>query len=174
MIPGILFSCANKMEEVEKIIHTENKPIKTAKEVSLIYSERAKAQVKINAPVMEEYVDEDDNYIEMPEGMEVLFFDSLMHVKSRLTAKYSIHKVSEKVMEAYNDVEVVNENGEQLNTEKLIWKQDSAKIYSDKMVKITTKDEIILGEGMEAEQDFTEYKIHRIKGIINIEEDSIH
>jgi len=53
----------------------------------------------------------------------------------------------------------------------LIWLQDSSKIYTDEFVKITTADEIIMGEGMEANQDFTKWKIHKIKGIINIKEE---
>ena len=48
--------------------------------------------------------------------------------------------------------------------------EDSSKIYSDEFVKITTEDEIIMGEGMEANQDFTKWKIHKIKGVINVEE----
>lgn len=62
--------------------------------------------------------------------------------------------------------------GEKLNTEHLIWNEDSAKIYTDEFVKITTTDEIIMGEGMEANQDFSKWKIYKIRGTINVKEES--
>ena len=75
-------------------------------------------------------------------------------------------------MEAKDDVVVVNDKGEVLNTEHLIWLKDSAKIYTEEFVKFTTEDEIIMGDGMEANQDFTKWKIYNITGIINIKEES--
>ena len=107
----------------------------------------------------------------MTEGIKVLFYDSLLNVASTLTSNYAIQQVSKKIMEAKNNVVVINDKGEKLNTEHLIWNEDSSKIYSDVFVKITTKEEIIMGEGMEANQDFSKWKIYKIKGTINIKED---
>ena len=63
---------------------------------------------------------------------------------------------------------VVNEKGEQLNTEHLVWDEKQEKLLSDEFVKITTKDEIIFGNGFEANQDFSKYRIFKIKGTISI------
>lgn len=63
---------------------------------------------------------------------------------------------------------MVNEKNEKLNTEHLIWNERTKKIYSDDFVKITTPDEIIFGNGFEADQDFSRYKIMKIKGTINL------
>lgn len=144
-------------------------PIRTASNVEFIYSESATVKIKVKAPKMEEYGGE-KNYMEMTEGIEVLFYDSVQKVSTTLTANYAINRIAENVMEAQNDVVVVNEKGEKLNTEKLFWVQDSAKIYSDDFVKITTADEVITGEGLEATEDFSKYKIKKIKGIINIKD----
>ena len=121
---------------------------------------------------MEEYGEDKNKYMEMTEGIKVLFYDSLLNIASTLTSNYAIHRVSENIMEAKDDVVVVNDKGEVLNTEHLIWLKDSAKIYTEEFVKITTEDEIIMGDGMEANQDFTKWKIYNITGIINIKEES--
>lgn len=71
-------------------------------------------------------------------------------------------------MEARKNVSVINQKGERLNTEHLVWDERSEKLTSDEFVKITTKDEIIFGNGFEANQDFTKYKIFNIKGTISI------
>lgn len=169
-IIGILYSCKNDIDEVNALTSTGKEPIRTGKNVELIYSEKATAKIKVKAPEMEEYAGE-KNYMEMPAGIEVFFYDSLQKVTTTLTANYAINWISENKMEAKNDVVVVNEKGEKLNTEHLVWLQDSSKIYSDEFVKITTADEILMGDGLEANEDFTKYKILKIKGIINLKEE---
>lgn len=169
-IIGILYSCKNDLEEVNALTAKTNQPIRTGKNIELIYSEKATAKIKVKAPQMREFAGE-KNYMEMPIGIEVFFYDSLQKVSTTLTANYAINWISEHKMEAKNDVVVVNEKGEQLNTEHLVWMQDSAKIYSDQFVKITTADEILMGDGLEANEDFTKYKILKIKGIINLKEE---
>lgn len=169
---GILCSCENDVKEIESLSKKKNEPISRGKDVELIYSEKSNVKINITAPIMEEYGLEEDKYMEMKEGIKVLFYDSLMNVSSTLTANYAINKVAKKIMEAKDDVVVVNDKGEVLHTEHLVWLQDSSKIYTDEFVKIQTEDEIIMGEGMEANQDFTKWSIKKIKGIINIKEES--
>ncbi|HIN39145.1 MAG TPA: LPS export ABC transporter periplasmic protein LptC, partial [Flavobacteriales bacterium] len=84
-------------------------------------------------------------------------------------ANYAISYEKKGTMEAKGNVVLINEIGEKLNTEYLIWNQKEAKIFSDKFVKITTKDEIIMGEGFESNESFTNFKIHHIKGTILVE-----
>lgn len=168
---GILCSCENDVKEIESLSLKKNEPLSRGKNIALIYSEKSNVKINITAPLMEEFGLEEDKYMEMKEGIKVLFYDSLMNVSSTLTANYAINRVADKIMEAKDDVVVVNDKGEVLHTEHLVWMQDSSKIYTHEFVKITTVDEIIMGEGMEANQDFTKWKIHKIKGIINLKEE---
>ena len=73
-------------------------------------------------------------------------------------------------MEAKRNVVVVNEKGEKLNTEHLIWEEEGDRITSDAFVKITTADEILMGEGLESNQSFTKYRIKKIKGTIRLKD----
>jgi LPS export ABC transporter protein LptC len=171
LVFGILCSCENDLEEINALIQKDNVPLSVGKHVEIIYSEEANVKIKIVAPLIEEYGVAENKYREMTEGVKVVYYDSLLNVASTLTANYAIHKVSEKIMEAKNDVVVINDKGEILNTEHLIWREDSSKIYTYKFVKITTADEIIIGDGMEANQDFTDWKIFNIKGEINVKEE---
>ena len=65
---------------------------------------------------------------------------------------------------------VVNKKGEQLNTEELVWNQKLDKFYTDKKVKITTApNQVMYGEGLEANADFSWYKINNLKGNIAVD-----
>ena len=66
------------------------------------------------------------------------------------------------------NVVVINEKGNQLNTEHLVWDEKQQKLLSNEFVKITTPDEIMYGTGFEANQDFSKYRIFNIKGTISL------
>lgn len=61
---------------------------------------------------------------------------------------------------------------ETLMSEELYWDTRKKKIYTEKFVKIKTPKYILTGVGLEANQDFTEYKILKPKGKIYIEDET--
>jgi LPS export ABC transporter protein LptC len=172
---GILFSgCANDPQELQALAAKRKQlPAETAREIEILYSENGRTKIKLNAPLLDRFVG-DDPYLEFPEGVHVIFFDTLMNPETSLKANYAINREAEKIMEARSNVIVINEKGEILNTEHLIWDQKNEKIHTKEFVKITTADEIIMGEGMEADQQFTKYKINKIRGTINIRDNEDH
>lgn len=147
-------------------------PDQSAKNVSIVYSQNGKSTLQLDAPVLNQYGGEEP-YNEMPQGVHVIVFDSNRNVSSELTSNYAIERSYNGTMEAKNDVVVVNEKGEQLNTEHLVWNQKTGEITSDVFVKITTKEQIIMGDGLISNQDFTDYKILKPRGIINIDNDKM-
>ena len=158
------------MEKVKLITAKTKAPSETASNIDILYSDSAKVKVKVFAKKMDHYIT-DDPYLEMPEGIKVEFYDDTMHITSHLTANYAIKHEKTNLIEARNNVIVVNEKGEQLNTERLLWDENTERIYSPDFVKITTPDEVIYGNGFESNQTFTKYKILDIKGTISVKND---
>jgi LPS export ABC transporter protein LptC len=170
LLMSVFFACENDPEEVEKYNQEEVFPVQSGKDVEILYSTKGRVKFKLMAPVLDQYTGEKP-YREMPEGVHIQVYDSMMQLTSELTANYAIDKEYEELMEAKEDVVVINNKGEKLNTEHLIWNQKTDKITSDVFVKITTEDQILMGEGLIANPDFTEYKILKPKGVINIDDD---
>ena len=164
----ILFSCENDIERIKVITSKTHTPAESAEEAILIYSDSSRVKVKLNAPKIDRYVGT-NSYLELPNGIEVIFYNERMQIQSRLTADYAIRFEKQGKMEAKGNVVLVNELGETLNTEHLFWNEHTGKIYSYEFVKITTADEIIMGDGFESNQNFTKFKIKKIKGTINLE-----
>lgn len=160
-------SCENDLEKVKLYGKGRELPVESGLHIKILYSDSARVQVEVNAPVLDRY-ESDNPYVEMPKGLRAFFYNDRMEVKSRLSADYGIRYERQQRMEARKNVVVVNEKGEQLNTEHLVWDEKEEKLRSDEFVKITTKDEIIFGNGFEANQDFSKYRIFKIKGTISI------
>lgn len=170
LFPVLLSGCENDLEKVNLVTGKDVLPVESSSGLTILYSDSGKVKVKISALEMNRFAT-DSPYTELPKGVKVEFFDQNLKVSSTLTSNHAIRKDREFITEARGDVIVVNEKGEKLNTELLIWDERTSKIFSSEFVKISTPDKIIFGNGFEANQDFTNYKIFNIKGTITIDKD---
>jgi LPS export ABC transporter protein LptC len=166
----VIYSCENDIKTINIVGNKDNEPIETALDVTTYYSDSGRITVEVQAPQLDRYEGEKP-YVEMIKGVKVFFYDSAMNVKSKLTANYAINYEKDKLMEAKNDVVVVNEKQEQMNTEHLVWDQKKAVIYSEKFVKINTGKSIIWGEGMNSDERFDKWTVLKVKGTFTIDED---
>ena len=165
----------NSLAEIDSLnLESEELPISTSNNVVLQYSDSGKVKIILKAPVLEKYKNQGEApYDLLPEGLVIEFIDSLGNVEAKVMSKYAIHYPKKELLILSNDVQIFNIEGDKLNSEYMTWDAKSKKIKSDDFVKITTADEIIYGDGFEANQDFTNYKINHIKGIIAIEDESV-
>jgi LPS export ABC transporter protein LptC len=160
-------SCENDLEKVKLYERGKPGPVETASNIKILYSDSAKIKVEVTALKLDRY-EAEEPYTEMPKGIQAIFYDKSMSITSRLKADYGIRYDRAMRMEARHNVVIVNVRGEQLNTEHLVWDERTKKLHSDGFVKITTADEVIFGNGFEANQDFSQYRIFNIKGIISV------
>ncbi len=168
-------ACENDIDVVNSITSEAEKklPVQSSKNVEFIYSDSAIVRARLKAPQIDRY-DGTKPYLELPLGMNIVFFQESKKEQTNLTANYGIgyyqgNEVMEK-MEAKGNVIVINEKGEKLNTEQLTWNTITRRIYTDAFVKITTKDQVICGTGMEANQDFSDYEIKNVTGTFDIKD----
>jgi LPS export ABC transporter protein LptC len=145
-----------------------NLPLETGKNVYITYTDSGLVKVKVFAPLIERYAKDEKQETIMQKGITAYFYGKNEKVESYLKSKYAIRYDQKKKMIARNNVILVNNKGDTLSTEELIWDEYNQRISSDKFVKITTKDEIITGDGFESNTEFTKYKIYHIRGIISL------
>jgi LPS export ABC transporter protein LptC len=142
-------------------------PTEVATGVEVIYSDSAVIKAKLNTPKMIRYIS-NDPVMEMPNGLNVLFYDKAFNVNSKLRSNYGIRYVVKHLTILRGNVVVVNAKGDTMNTEELVWHEDKDKRVSDHFVKVKTKDEIILAQGFESDLNFTHYTFYKIKGTIKV------
>lgn len=170
----VLTSCETNRSEVMAMEQKKIMPSQTGKDITMLYTDSTFLKVRLEAPQMVMY---DKGTKEpmtiMPKGLYVVFFDDKGKQSTTLKANYGIRYEVSKRMEAKYDVEVVNVTGEKLNTEHLVWDENTKQITSDAFVKITTAKEIIMGKGLRSNQDFTQYEILEITGTIQVEDNQL-
>ncbi|MBL7811987.1 MAG: LPS export ABC transporter periplasmic protein LptC [Bacteroidetes bacterium] len=165
----LLTSCNNlktdtyRSKRKDSIATREN-----AENVTIEYTDSGLLRARIQSKLMVAVKHVREPYIEMPKGVEACFFDPDGTVASYLSAEYGISYQEKKMVLLRRNVQVMNVKGERLNTEELIWDQNSGRIRTDKFVRINTRDQIIMGEGMESNQSFTDWEILNVRGTINV------
>lgn len=169
---GMMFiSCETNRDEVMAIGNKTILPSETGKDITMMYSDSGLLKIRLQAPIMQVFdKDVKEKMTLLPKGLFVVFYDEKGKESTTLKADYGVRYDQSKRMEVKYGVEVVNVNGEKLNTEHLVWDEQKKKITSDAFVKITTAKEIIMGKGIEANQDFTQYEIREITGSIKIDD----
>ena len=159
----------SSIEKINQLTSELDTPSVSLKETEVIYSEGALVKNKLISKEVNRYINTEEPYIEFPKGLYVEFYDSLQHVTSFIKANYCIYDEKKEIWTAENDVVSVSTEGDTLNTEYLIWNQNTGKIYSDRYVRITNEDGVIHGKGFEANQDLTNWKIKQTSGTISVE-----
>ena len=165
-----LFSCSNDLETIKEIsIQNQSVfPVETIKDCEIIYSDSSKVRVLLSAAIMNRF-NHEKKYVEIEDGLKVQFFDESGKKESELLSDYAIIDEENDVMQAQKNVVVRNVNGDVLESETLNWSQEKQEIYTDDFIKITTANEVIFGQGLVSNQNFTKYTIKKIKGTISID-----
>lgn len=165
----MLFSCKNDLKTIEALSFNDTLPVERTYDMEMIYSDSGIVQAVLKGPLMRRVETEKDPYMEFPEGFEITMFDSIGEPKSIITANYGIMYEADKKMEAKNNVVVKNlARQEQLETEHLVWDQNKSIIYSEVFVKITKPDEVLYGDGLKSDQDFSFYEIKNPSGVFTV------
>jgi len=174
LLTGCFFmcSCENDINVIKKL-NDKKTAIEEAKNIESYLSQAGKVKAKLTAPFMLRYLT-DSTYVEFPHSLHVDFYNDTLAVESQLDALYGKYREWEKKVFLRDSVVVINKiNGDTLRCPELWWDQQTEKIYTDKPVRIHTKDKIIFGQyGLVASQDFSEYVINQAAGQLKVPKDS--
>ena len=163
-----LCSCENKLSDVEKF-NQKDIAREEGKNVVIKYSIAGKKKAILSGPLMFR-VQDTLPYIEFPKSIHVDFFDLADSIESKLDARYAMYIETKSKVFLKDSVRVINVKGDTLFCDELYWDRShtGAEFYTDKPVRIRRKTEIIDGIGMEAKQDFKEWLIKKVTGIIQV------
>jgi LPS export ABC transporter protein LptC len=158
-----LAGCRNEISEIKALTDPQNLPVQTNINAEYYYTVHGKLRNKLTAGQLDQYGGE-KGYIQASKGLELFIYDSLQQETAHLTAENGKFLEKEERLIAWGKVVLINAQGSKLETEELTFLQDSASIYTDKFVTITTPSGIIHGKGLESNDSFTKYRIIETTG----------
>lgn len=165
----LFYACENDIEQIKAFSTTEILPVVEAKNFETLFTDSGQVRFSLKTPQLLRFENDGKDYIEFPQGMEIVKYDANRNIISSLTADYAKQFVEEDRWEAKNNVIATNAQGDTLKTEHLIWEEKTEKIYTEEFVKIIREDQIITGIGFTSDQSLQNWEIKQPKGDIYLE-----
>lgn len=169
----IFMSCGRSKVETNKtlVVARDSMPLMHAWDVLTLISDSGVTQYRVEAKEWVVYDKRQRPCWLFPSGLHLEKFDTNMVVTAEVDADSAIYYNSEEIWVLMGNVSAVNEKGERFESERLILEQKQDRIYTDKNVKITQKDKIINGVGLESNQRLSKYTILKPTGIIPLDDE---
>jgi LPS export ABC transporter protein LptC len=158
----------NDMAKVKSMFNEQDADVELADSVKFIYKEGAYIRAVVTGKTIKRYT-KTQNKLEFPDGLLVKFFDQL-NLISVLKANYAENNDAEQIIKVSGDVHMENARAEVLETQELIWNVRNKKITTDKPIKIKTPDNIIYGVGFDSDEDFSNYTIRKVNGVVAVDD----
>lgn len=158
---GLLAACSQEKIQIPK---DYKGPLMSATNIHTIFTDSAQPKIDMTAPVQNEYANGNRVF---PKGITIWFYNEQGQPESKLTADRGYYDKATEIYTGRGHVVVENTiKHEKLNSEELKWSRFEKRVYTDKFVRIETPQEILLGEGLTAAQDFSTYRILKPRGTL--------
>ncbi|TYZ11468.1 LPS export ABC transporter periplasmic protein LptC [Hymenobacter lutimineralis] len=170
VLTGLLAGCEAKHEDLtQKTVYTG--PLVESNNVLMIFSDSAKLQAKLTAPLQQQFESGD---MVFPKTLKITFYgDNGARIINTLEGNYGKYDKNQNLFTVRGKVKVRNEEKhQQLNTEELFFNRQKGTIFTAKetAVRVETDTEVLTGFGLEANQEFSRYKIFKPTGIFTVQQ----
>jgi len=171
VLAGPLAACETKPADQTQKTVTYKGPLSESTNVLILFSDSAKLQIKLTAPLQHQFESGD---LVFPKSMKVVFYgDNGQRVINTLSGDYGKYDKAQNLYIVRGKVKVRNEEKhQQLNTEELFFNQQKGTIFTAKetAVRVETDTEVLTGFGLEANQEFSRYKILKPTGTFTVQQ----
>lgn len=156
-------ACKNDLEKVAAVEMPANAPDRVTLDAVYLISDSGRVRNRLQAGRIAEHTSA-PRRTEITGGLRLEFLGADGQVRANLTARRGFILPDERRMEVNEDVVFINGKGERLETEQLIWLQDSGRIHTHKPVRVQRGADVVHGVGLDANEDMSTYTIRKITG----------
>lgn len=163
----VLFACneSSTYKSYVKENQSEIKPDQTGYDIEVVFMDSSLTRAILKAKKSRIYQERMETFVD--ENIRVEFYskDGKNRV-SLLTADSAKVDDRTKDMIAWGKVIVIaDSSGTVLETNVLMWDNKNQKLYSTEFVTITSPNEKLQGYGFESDQNLSNYKIFKVRGV---------
>lgn len=167
----LLASCEeNDIAKVKAMFDEKEVDVEVADSVQFIYKEDQYARAVVTGKTVKRYT-RTQNKLEFTDRLIVRFYDQLKLI-SVLKADFAENNDSEQKVLVSGNVYMESAKYERMETQELTWDMRAKRVYTDKAIKIRTPDHIIYGVGFDSDEDFSNYTIRKVNGIVSVSDDN--
>jgi len=159
----ILISCSRSYQNDTSVedIHDQ-----LSTDVEITLTEKGNIKALIKSRLLER--NNENLELKLTDNVNVDLYDDNYEHTSLITSNYAFVSETENRIDAFGDVVVAADNGQQLWTDSLLWDNKADKISTDATLTfISGNFDTLYGTGFESNIDLTDWKITKPRGSIN-------
>jgi LPS export ABC transporter protein LptC len=155
-----MFATACSQESPEKVsVQTrQDMPDEEFTDFVTQESDSGRVQWKLTAPKADRF---SKRKLVLLENPVIEFYDKEGNLQTTLVSKVGEYSEETRDMLAFGDVVVRSVDGDQLETDSLLWSNTRDKILSNSFVKLTRGSDVVTGWGLECDQNLNSVDIKR-------------
>ena len=158
-------SCENDVKKIDALL-SKKTGLEEGKDIESYLSQDGLLKARLRSPYMLLYL-VDTPYLEFPRKLHVDFYNDSTKIESTLDAMYARYRENQRIVYLKDSIVVINIlQGDTLKTDELWWDQNKQQFYTERDVEIRKPTQTIFGKGLTAKQNFSEYTIFKINGIV--------
>ena len=163
-------ACVDTSSTAKKIVEDRHKPVGTANNIRMVYTDSARTQAILTAPKHIDYTNLSFQYSLFPEGLKVVFYD-LEGNESELSADYGTLYNSTKLIDLKGNVELLSSSGGILKTNQLFWDADAEWMFTEEPFTFQDDDYDFEAIRLDADKEFTKFQTGKLLGTIKVTEE---
>lgn len=167
----VFTSCMqNSTKELQIVEQEQESASLIVKDVHTFITDSGYHKYEFETPELLNYENVEEPYVDFPKGIKFkALSDQGKTQKTFIRCNDARYYKEPNLWELNHDVQAITEKNDILMTEQLFWDTKEHKIYSDKFVKITTKNQVITGYGFESDEKMSYYEIKKPGGELELE-----
>lgn len=166
-------SCSNPEDAIQRVSDADRPPLQRIEGGRFSYSERGKIMHVLQAGILERTeagtAENPADIVQVRSGFDLYIGGDESASEAHMQAENGTLDEKHLRLVARDHVRLVNLEGDLLETEYLVWAEDSNRVWTNRPVTITTKSGVIHGKGLESDGRFETYTILEPTGEITLE-----
>lgn len=158
IITLVFISCEANDEENSPIVEREEIAAQIITGGAFQYSEMGEIKNILEAGRLERW-ENDGELWRVSDGFTLYIEGDKENHEAMLRGGRGNYDAKKGHLIAWDDVVLINNKGERLSTEYLVWSNDSDRVHTNRPVTIVTSSGTLHGKGLEADSRFENYRI---------------
>jgi len=176
LVAGFFVSCNSNSTYQDKLNQLSNEAPEQMDTIEMVLYQEGSTVAVLKAPQIDRY--QYPAKTVFPKGLEVVHYDSLRNVESRLTANRGYYREADQKFEVFQNVIIHNYSKDQeMQTEYLIWEKlgpDKDSVHTNEKVRIFDDNNWSEAQfGIITDTRFSEYSLIKYNGEIIPKTDSL-
>ena len=167
-----LTSCTDQFSAVQQINKFDEIPVGITEDLHLIYSDSARTEAELIAPVNIDFTNQKFPYSEFPQGLDATLYGNKGEV-TFVRSDYGIYYPKTELIDLRGNVVISDTVGTRLQTSQLYWDAGQEWLFTEKNFTFTNASYDIEAIQLDANRSFRKLMTGMISGNIQVKDEEI-